>query len=246
MDKEIIINVDDFGLSRAYNYGIIDGYQQGVISSTTLLINAKEVKHAINLAKENPGLGLGLHLALTTFPAITKAEAISTNGNLNSQKYYHEMIEQIDSDVIKAELEAQIEKFIKLVGKKPTHLDMHHHMHRYAKVEKVVIELANKYQLLLRNSETNQGICIVNIDFYGENVNLKQLKKSINELTEVKSEVYKELCIHAGYIDCDVLNISSYQQERIREMAIITSEEFKCFLQKKQLKLVPFTNKKVK
>lgn len=63
--KKVIINADDFGYSAAVNAGIIKAYQDGVLTSTTLMANMSGRDGAIQLAKENQGLGVGGHLVLT-------------------------------------------------------------------------------------------------------------------------------------------------------------------------------------
>lgn len=70
--KKLIVNSDDFGISKAFNYGVIEAFYAGGISSTTCLVNAPDFKHACKLAKENRGLGVGLHLNLTMFKSLTQ------------------------------------------------------------------------------------------------------------------------------------------------------------------------------
>ena len=63
--KSLIINADDFGFSRGVNLGIIEAFQHGVLTSTTLMVNMQEADHAVELARQNPELGVGIHLTLT-------------------------------------------------------------------------------------------------------------------------------------------------------------------------------------
>ena len=55
MTKKVIINADDFGMSEAYNYGVIKALRDGVASSTTIMINQPAAEHAVSLLKEVPG-----------------------------------------------------------------------------------------------------------------------------------------------------------------------------------------------
>lgn len=238
--EKIIINVDDFGLSRAYNLGIIEAYQAGVISSTTLLVTSEKVDHAVNLAHENPGLGVGLHLALSSFKSLTNHSEISINGRLKHRDDYVKNNGEMDQNAIYAELKAQLLLFIEKMGKKPTHLDMHHHLHRYSNIKEVVIKLANEYDLSLRNEETVNGKSIVNIDFYAPNINQKQLEKSISELLEYDKAFNRELCVHAGYIDQYIMENSSYNLPRIEEQAVLMNQNFKDYLNKKEIELVTY------
>ena len=62
--KKLIINADDFGLHPLINKGIIEGYQKGMITSTSIMPGAPYFKEAANLAAQNPELGIGIHLTL--------------------------------------------------------------------------------------------------------------------------------------------------------------------------------------
>ncbi len=53
---EVVVNADDFGLSNAVNYGIIDCHKGGLINSATIMMNAKATEHAILLSMETPCL----------------------------------------------------------------------------------------------------------------------------------------------------------------------------------------------
>lgn len=65
MEKLLIVNADDFGLSKGQNYGVIEAYQHGVVSSTTAMVNGGGAEHAAALSRQYPGLPIGLHFVLT-------------------------------------------------------------------------------------------------------------------------------------------------------------------------------------
>ncbi|SCN42651.1 Protein of unknown function [Bacillus cytotoxicus] len=54
---QLIVNADDFGLSEGTNYGIIHGHINGIVNSTTMMMNMPAVEHAVRLANEYPSLG---------------------------------------------------------------------------------------------------------------------------------------------------------------------------------------------
>lgn len=236
--KKIIINSDDFGISEAYNLGVIQAFLHGGISSTTLIINADYTDQAISLANENPKLGLGLHLTLTSFKSLTKHPAISEDGYLKSQDYYHNN-SNIDQYAIEAELRAQIELFIKKLRHKPTHFDMHHHLHQIEPISKIVLMLAEEYQIPARGFTTSSGKSKCNIDFYGEGVSYKQLVKSTEELLKDNYD-YRELCCHVGFLDQYLMDISSYNLQRIIEYKIICSVKYQKFLENNKIELVTY------
>lgn len=54
---KLIVNADDFGLTEGTNYGIIDGHINGLVNSTTMMMNMPGTEHAVHLAKEYKTLG---------------------------------------------------------------------------------------------------------------------------------------------------------------------------------------------
>ena len=46
---KVIMNADDFGFSKGANLGILEGFQNGIISSTSLMVNMPGFAHAISL-----------------------------------------------------------------------------------------------------------------------------------------------------------------------------------------------------
>ncbi|VEA03668.1 Cellobiose phospho transferase system YdjC-like protein [Salmonella enterica subsp. salamae] len=59
MERVLIVNADDFGLSKGQNYGIVEAYRNGVVTSTTALVNGEAIDHAAQLSRELPALGGG-------------------------------------------------------------------------------------------------------------------------------------------------------------------------------------------
>ena len=63
-NRFLVINADDFGYCEQRNRGIVESVQSGVVSSTSLLVNADKALEAVKLAREY-SIPLGLHLNLT-------------------------------------------------------------------------------------------------------------------------------------------------------------------------------------
>lgn len=62
--SKLIVNADDFGLHSAVNAGIIDGHRRGIITSTSLMAGGEAFTEAVSMAKQNPKLGIGIHITL--------------------------------------------------------------------------------------------------------------------------------------------------------------------------------------
>ncbi len=62
--KYLIPNADDFGYTRDVNEGIIHAHREGILTATTLMATGAAFDHAVALARQNPGLDVGVHLVL--------------------------------------------------------------------------------------------------------------------------------------------------------------------------------------
>jgi len=62
--RRLIVNADDFGRSHSINQAVIRAHRDGILTSASLMVNEPDCAEAVALARENPKLGVGLHLTL--------------------------------------------------------------------------------------------------------------------------------------------------------------------------------------
>ena len=150
--KYLIINADDFGLHEYINAGIIKGFQEGCITSASLMCSAPAFRNAVDSAKKNPDLGIGVHLTLvggvrSMLPSDRIPSLLDENGLFISdyvlfvKRFIAGMVKKSE---IKAELSAQIECALH-TGLPITHVDSHQHLHVLPGIIDIVIELCNAY-----------------------------------------------------------------------------------------------------
>ena len=147
---EIIINADDFGLSDTINESIIYCHQNGCLTSASIMAYGEAFDQAVDLAKKNPDLGIGVHLALDgPFNILYQNSALFKDKKEYFNKQY--VIDNLKkfkfntNDIIK-EYSKQIEKVLDK-NIKVSHLDHHHHLHLYFQALKAVIHVARKYNI---------------------------------------------------------------------------------------------------
>ena len=226
--KKLIINADDFGYSRAVTYGILDSYKTGILTSTTMMMNTEATEHAVEAAKENPGLGIGVHLVLTFGKPLldTHKTIVDKEGNFKKLSIYESGNFEIDLDEVYKEWKAQIEKFLSY-GLIPTHLDSHHHINSFGELYKVYLRLADEYNLPVRNNFPN----LKHIDNKVKTTDLFHLEyKEALENIESISEIFKvydsvEVMTHPSYLDKFIMENSSFNLPRLEETAFLTDKE---------------------
>ncbi|MFA6913727.1 MAG: ChbG/HpnK family deacetylase [Endomicrobiia bacterium] len=135
--KKLIVNADDFGYRTEINKAIIYAHKSGVVKSTSMLVNRDAFDEAVILAKENPSLGIGLHIDLDKFFYIDHNLGISKGWVDNKV---------LDKSIIKSEIKQQLDKLLS-TGINIDHFDSHHHTHLYKEVLEVLVELCKEYKV---------------------------------------------------------------------------------------------------
>lgn len=231
---KVIFNADDFGYSRGINYGIVDSFKHGILTSTTLMANMPGFEHAVELAKENPDLGIGVHLTLTTGEPVLKTHKtlITKDGRFRELSVYEADTIDVDFDEVYQEWKAQIQKVIN-AGIKPTHLDSHHHTHTFGGNQEVVKKLAREYDLPIRNNlelpddikkTTRFEVAFENC--CSESSELRARKYLENLLEDLQRFESVEIMCHPGYLDEGVLLGSSLQAPRTSIARFLRESEF--------------------
>src|SRR5205809_825569 len=62
--KLLIVTADDFGISRGVNRGIAQAHREGILTSTSLMVNRPASVQAADVGRACPALNIGLHLEL--------------------------------------------------------------------------------------------------------------------------------------------------------------------------------------
>lgn len=241
--KKLIFNVDDFGLSKGVNLGVIEAYENGPVRSTTIMAGGEAFCHGVELAKQHPGLDVGIHLALTASQSVGGAYRTLTDekGRFLPLATITELVREgrLDLDEVEAEYEAQIQKVLS-AGIEPSHFDSHHHTHHLPGIYEVFLRIAKKYgitkvrmmdvNLLRAKTDKIHTTDIFEDRFYGDEVTIENLKDLINRFGDKFMRGSMEIMTHPAYLDCTLYNNSSYHYKRMAELEVLTSTELKEFL----------------
>jgi predicted glycoside hydrolase/deacetylase ChbG (UPF0249 family) len=126
--RRLIVNADDFGLSEGVNQGIIEAHTGGIVTSTSLMVHRPAARHAAELARGHPALSVGLHFE--------EPSTVDLDDPAQARQAFAE----------------QLESFRSLVGRDPTHVDSHHHVHAEAARMETFRELVAPLGVALRHA----------------------------------------------------------------------------------------------
>jgi hopanoid biosynthesis associated protein HpnK len=148
---DLIVNGDDFGLTRGVNAGIIQAFREGILTSATLMANGPAFEDAVELGRANPQLGVGIHLCLVSGPAVASAKDIPALADRDGQlpKTLFVLLTRlsggwIPTRQIEREFRAQIQRVLD-AGIRPSHLDTHKHTHTHPRVMEALGRVANEF-----------------------------------------------------------------------------------------------------
>jgi hopanoid biosynthesis associated protein HpnK len=146
--KQLIVNADDLGLTPAVNRGVVRAFQDGIVTSASLLVTGSAFEDAVALAQQNPKLDVGLHLALVEERAVLGPDVLPTLVD-ETRRFPRTSVEFIQRALlggiswheVEQEIAAQIALFQK-TGLRLSHLNSHQHLHMFPPVFQIVRRFA--------------------------------------------------------------------------------------------------------
>ena len=226
--KFLIVNADDFGLTAGVNAGIIRAHEQGIVTSASLMVRGAAVAEAAAYAKARPQLGVGLHVDLCEWRCVN-----------DEWKLAYEVVPLKDESAVRAEVEKQLGIFRGLMGRMPTHLDSHQHVHNDEPLKSILLAHAKKLGVVLRHADARVNYCGA---FYGQSdkgyayhdgISVDALVKILRELPPGVSE----LCCHPGLAaELD----SVYRVERGMECAALCDARVRAAVAEQGIELISF------
>ncbi len=151
--RQLIVNADDFGLTAGVTRGILDAHRDGIVTSTTLMANGAAFDLAVAASRQEPMLGVGIHLNLSegipVSPPFKIPTLVNDQGRLHltpARLLEHILARRLDLSEVETELRAQIARILQK-GISATHLDGHKHVHVLPRISDIVIRLAREFSI---------------------------------------------------------------------------------------------------
>ncbi|HXR47432.1 MAG TPA: hopanoid biosynthesis-associated protein HpnK [Candidatus Limnocylindrales bacterium] len=144
--RRLIVNADDFGRSHSINAAVIRAHREGILTTASLMVNEIACDEAVALARENPKLGVGLHLTLLCGKSALPPEKISGLVNacheFSNQPIttgFRYFFQRPLSEQLRSEIHAQFQKF-RATGLPLDHVNGHLHLHLHPTVFRILME----------------------------------------------------------------------------------------------------------
>lgn len=214
-----IVNADDLGMSEEIDRGILEAHDRGIVTSTSLMVDGPDAVAAVRLAKQRPELSLGIHVAFD-----------------DRGRWF---VNVQDSRAVRRELNRQLAAFVRLTGGPPTHIDSHHHAHRFFNVARHFFEAGARLGVPVRGFSE--------VYFVGRFWGQPEFGRT--DMTKISAEYLltllrslgpgiSEVSCHPGYLEAraDAL----YNREREVELRSLCDGKVKAAIAEEGIRLISF------
>jgi predicted glycoside hydrolase/deacetylase ChbG (UPF0249 family) len=262
MARRLIVNADDFGFTRDVNLGIVEAHCRGILTAATLMANGPAFEHAVELAREHPGLDVGCHLVLVGGRSVADPGRKLPGSVRRLGLAMGAWMER--------EMEAQVDKIL-AAGLRPSHLDTHKHTHLAPPVLRALCRVAERRQIpwvrrpfdlpllaaaplrmLLVNAALQPARipfdrtlrryrCRTTDYFAGFQITGRFRAGELAELIQALPDGLTEFMCHPGYCTDELRSAPTRLKEsRAEELAALVSEEVRRTVEEAGVRLVSF------
>jgi Uncharacterized protein conserved in bacteria len=255
---KLVIQSDDYGMTPAVADGIIYGITHGVVRNTGLFSNMPWVEECVEKIKPYlDKIAFGIDLNASTGSSLLGYDKVPNlchpDGSfLTSKENRAADVEapdhdHVDHNQIYAEFDAQIQKYITLVGKTPDYI--HGHAYGTKTTSEVRHELARKYDrpctedvaMKLMGQNTPMGWYLM-----GEGPEGQLKEDPLGFITEDKAGLLKKeygyIITHCGYADARLFGLSSFNLCRVKDLEACTSDALKQWAVKNDVTFISFND----
>jgi len=233
--KRLIVNADDFGLTRGVNEGIVEAHRRGIVTAATLMAGAAAFAHAVELARATPSLDAGVHLVL--WP---DDEALPQR-----LPWFVARALRSSAREIEASFARQVERVIE-AGITPSHLDTHKHTHLLPNVMRAMAAVARRFGIawvrrpLLAGQVRSAGLLTPD-HFLGFRLTGRMNAVSLAAALRGLRPGLTELMCHPGFCDDDLRRAPTrLKEQRQRDLEALTSDAVRDCLREEGIELTSF------
>jgi predicted glycoside hydrolase/deacetylase ChbG (UPF0249 family) len=247
--RYLIINADDYGFSPQINEGVCYAYQHGIVTESSLLVYSPYAHDGVEQAFE-VGLPMGIHIDLVTPFVDDQGGQFGPNGHFVAELYKREREKKIEGLFsaaqlmeIRDQIREQIDRFVQLVGRLPTHLDYHYGLHYLPDVMAIYLIVAEEAGVPVRWGDQYAGRSVYPLTPCGlcdrfRGVESGGVDLLIGLFDQHWDGVMEFLCHPGYYTPADLSDL--YNREREYELKVLTNPFVKEALQTRNIQLVNY------
>ncbi|WEK13099.1 MAG: ChbG/HpnK family deacetylase [Candidatus Microbacterium phytovorans] len=242
----LIVQADDIAITHGTTLGILDAISSGIVRATGMFTNCPDAEFAAARLRDLPGVDVGIDLNFVTgSPVLPPREVpglVTDGGRFRSSGeiradypatggdmvYTRFETDPFDAEQTMAEAHAQIQRFIELMGRAPDYV--HHHSLVSPVSDEVLRQAAAEIGApFVDDLYRTGGLPLLPNDWYAKPFPLEDQVRADavgaieRLLPEILAHEVSLLIVHPGYVDAEILELSSYSIIRARDLELVTS-----------------------
>ena len=255
---KLLVQSDDYGITKAQACGAIDGIRNGIIRNTGLFVNmpwSEECVEMIYPYLEKIAFGIDLNASTGTsllshdqMPGLTHEDGTFLTSRENRMLDTEENgYDHLNYDELYAEFDAQMKRFVSITGRLPDYI--HPHAYMTPTTGLVISDIAKKYG-------RPYSMEFMKEYYHEEFAKMSWVRKgdpSIQDRSDLKSYLINDeagflkkdvgyLVTHCGYVDSLIMKLSSFNMVRMRDLEALTCDGIKEWVDSNQIELVTFND----
>lgn len=251
MQTKLLIRADDFGLTESTSLGVLKAHRDGIVQSTSVMVNTPGSQRAVQLLKDVDSLCVGLHVNIVLGKPVSESNLITTlvdeKGEFKSSSFRRALNAQgldplENKEEVLIEVEAQIMEFQRLFGHLPEYIDTHAIQSKT--LDDAVSEMAKKYDLCFLSYYGGESYGVNQLpykvtktyDCYMQDVEPRNLLSALSE--EILSHELVLLVLHPGYLDYFVYTNSNLLWERVKDIEALSHLIAHQWIKENQVELI--------
>lgn len=259
---KLLVQGDDYGFTKGVTYGILDAIRNGVLRNTGLFANMPEAEEAVGLIRQFPEVCLGIDFNIVSGRPVSdpkdiphlvdeSGEFIRSSVRTKDERWKSAegRAEMFPMDEVYHEMRAQYDRFLKLAGKKPGYLHAHsltpetydESIRKIGREEGLHYshDLQDQYHMYnFRKAQRNAAKVFDPI----AQLNKTPLQDFLSHSDEMLKSEYVLLGGHPGFVDADLLSLTTLSLERIRDHEMDTSPVLKKWIDDHSVELITYND----
>ena len=265
---KLLVQGDDYGFTKGVTYGILDAIDNGVLRNTGLFANMPYAEWACSEMPKRPQACFGIDFNLVSGPSVCdpkevphlvdeNGEFIRSGVRVHDPRWQSEegRREMFPYDEVYKEIRAQYDRFVELTGKKPGYLHGHsisHETYREA-IAKVSADegvpfsqdIRDKYHFTsLIEMKRAKGLFSLasqkKVFDPNDQLNKNPLKDVLDNWDYLLQQEYVMIGGHPGFLDAELLGLTTLSIERVRDHQMCVSEELRKRIEEDGVELITY------
>ena len=258
---KLIVKGDDLGWTAGINAGFEKAAEEGILTAAGAMPNMKYFEDGIQRIKNYPHISIGQHTCLVLGDPVADVKDIphivDGNGKFLSSRFYraHDTSDpgfMPYYEEYKTEIKAQVERFIQIAGRKPAYFEGH--ATGSVAMGKALHDVAEEYDIFQLSREMNEkgrnNVYFAPLGEYAFDIfrnpdpyaqfHCDPIDYILKDGFHVLDKEYAIMMFHPGFVDADIMKVSTFHGVRIKDTEALCSQEFKNWICENSIRLINY------